>query len=84
MKIIIKPTQSVDPAALCGALAAAGLHDVTVAGTPDKRLEILCRGHDLDQIIGVIARDSRYRTAMICAQNMSGRITDLTRVLRQF
>lgn len=38
MKVIIKPTQSVDPAALCGALAAAGLHDVTVTESHDKRL----------------------------------------------
>lgn len=78
MKVVITPAQRANPAALCGSLSAAGLHNVTVTAMSEKRLEVTCEDDDFKQVVAAVAHDGRIKAAVICAKDISGRIESLT------
>lgn len=78
LKITITPAQPIDPAGLRSGLSAAGLHNVSVRTAPRKRLEITCRDDELRQMVAAIAHDGRIKGALICANNLSGGLKNLT------
>lgn len=83
MKVMIAPARPAKTADVCNALSVAGLHDVRVTTSPDQRLEVSCEDYELDLVIAAIMRDDHLESAMICAKNASGRITDLVSISHQ-
>lgn len=79
MKVLITTLRPADPTEVCNELSDAGVHDATVTVASNDRLEVACRDDEFDQVVAAMAHDGRVKTAVICADRISGTLKNLTR-----